>query len=216
MIDNHHHDCWICDRECYTIFFWSPEIGAARKAQIEEDDQMFIISEIKRINNAPQNDRIIDADQNAYIYGSFTNWKPKRMYEIGEFCKRIDQSHTEPRSNEGYRSIWKDIIWTNLKYKKPQLIDADLARASDEMPLYVYATYMKSGKQFYGIETRDVDGVSSMHIHSCISKFRTEDIPLAKKIFKYIDRGARRFRKETSVFRRWIPDDESIRPSCIK
>ena len=32
MIDNHHHDCWVCDRECYTILFWSPEIGLARKA----------------------------------------------------------------------------------------------------------------------------------------------------------------------------------------
>ena len=75
---------------------------------------------------------------------------------------------------------------------------------------------MKSGKQFYGIQTQDEFGQESMHIHSYISKFRTEDIPPAKKIFKYIDRGARRFRKETSVFRRWMPDDESTRAKCIK
>lgn len=25
------------------------------------------------------------------IYGEFTNWKPKRMFEIKEFCDRVDQ-----------------------------------------------------------------------------------------------------------------------------
>jgi hypothetical protein len=25
-----------------------------------------------------------------YIYGDFTNWKPRRMYEIREYCNRID------------------------------------------------------------------------------------------------------------------------------
>ena len=26
-----------------------------------------------------------------YIYGQFTNWEPKRMFEIREFCDRINK-----------------------------------------------------------------------------------------------------------------------------
>ena len=29
---------------------------------------------------------------NPEIYGTFTNWKPKRMYNIREFCNRVDRN----------------------------------------------------------------------------------------------------------------------------
>lgn len=77
------------------------------------------------------------------------------MYEIGEFCSQIDPNRNDLRSEDALNGAWKETIWKNLQYKKPQFINADLAKVTEKSPLYVFATFMKSGKQYYGIETQE-------------------------------------------------------------
>jgi len=50
-----------------------------------------------------------------------------------------------------------------------------------------------------------------MYVQSTISKFRNEEIMAYKKSFKH-QTVIRRFGRERSVFRLWIPDDKSEYP----
>ena len=115
------------------------------------------------------------------IYGSFTNWKARPMFDIRDFCDRIytdkpdifklsqqnrliadtfkkveelPEEELNLYKNEvkffydSYKVIWKDILHKYLKYKSPNLINAqykDLI-SKIEVPLYVFPVFMKSGK----------------------------------------------------------------------
>ena len=108
---------------------------------------------------------------------------------------------------DSYLMTWKDVIQKHLKYKMPNLVNVEMKEAIDacNVPLYVYPTFMKSGKQYYCIKTQDSG--RNMYVHSNLTKFRTEEImPYVKpKKHKY---NIRRFKKETSVFQRWKKDDD--------
>ena len=84
-----HNECWVCDRKIYSIIFWNKEIGLMAEAEVPLEDQKFLVQNIERINpredDLPQNDL-----SHPLIYGQFTNWKPRRMFEIREFCDRIN------------------------------------------------------------------------------------------------------------------------------
>ena len=91
MIDEAHEDCWICDREVYTLIFWSPIIGRLEMRKVSAADQTFIIKNIDEFNPHRQ---VEERDNVPHIYGQFTNWKPKRMFAIRDYCYRID--HKKP------------------------------------------------------------------------------------------------------------------------
>ena len=40
-----------------------------------------------------------------------------------------------------------------MQYKKPNLVNVNHGNLIDEGPLYVYATFMKCGKQYYAVES---------------------------------------------------------------
>ena len=113
---------------------------------------------------------------------------------------------------------WKNVIQASLRYQKPNLVNANIIHTEDihvgvnnssgkQSPLYVYAAYMKCGKQYYAIEPRDTQPRDkNMYVHSCFTKFRTEEVP------KYTRRTkkrviARKFMKAVSVFAKWTVDD---------
>jgi hypothetical protein len=55
---------------------------------VPDEDQKFIVQKIKGFNPVfPEKEKDRDCP---YIYGQFTNWKPRRMYEIKEFCDKIN------------------------------------------------------------------------------------------------------------------------------
>ena len=83
-------------------------------------------------------------------------------------------------------------------------------------PLYIYPTFMKSGKQYYMVKhkTKSTDEVK-WYPNDCIVRFREEeifeyDIKLKRNI-EY-----RRFIKETSVFAKWKLDDTHIVKKCLE
>ena len=60
--------------------------------KIPLSDQKYILAHLKEINKRTKIDESDTINQERpFIYGSFTNWKPKRMFEIREFCDRINQ-----------------------------------------------------------------------------------------------------------------------------
>ena len=84
-----------------------------------------------------------------------------------------------------------------MKYQKPNLINSHYLNQITQN-IYVYATFMKSGKQFYCVETQQPK--NKLFVHSFISKFRNEEIMAYKKSFKHAI-IIKRFRREISVFK---------------
>ena len=110
---------------------------------------------------------------------------------------------------DSFLTTWKDVIQQHMKYKMPNLVNAEMKAAinAQDLPLYIYPTFMKSGKQYYCVQTQGTE--QKMYIHSTFSKFRTEEIPPYVKPLKH-KYNIRRFKKETSVFQRWKKDDDFI------
>jgi len=139
MIDEAHEDCWICDREVYTLIFWSPVIGRFEMKKVSEADQTFIIKNIDEFNPHHQ---VEERDNVPHIYGQFTNWKPKRMYEIREYCYRID--HKKPNVFERCRGFG---------YFRSEVDKLEDLNAEE---LEKYHNYMKKHLDTYGNQWKDV------------------------------------------------------------
>lgn len=139
MIDESHEDCWICDREVYTLIFWSPVIGRFEMKKVSEADQTFIIKNIDGFNPHRQ---VEERENTPYIYGQFTNWKPKRMYEIREYCYRID--HKKPNVFDKCRGFG---------YFRSEV---DKFEDLNEEELEKYHNYMKRHLDTYSNQWKDV------------------------------------------------------------
>lgn len=70
-----------------------------------------------------------------------------------------------------YRSIWREILWKSFKYRSPNLVNAEYSEELEEGNLYVYATFMRLGKQHYVVKHR-----GETYPHSCLARHREEDI----------------------------------------
>ena len=104
---------------------------------------------------------------------------------------------------DAYLDTWKHVVHANLKYKRPNLVNANMKLCfTDDVPLYVFATFMKVGRQYYNVQVKHKDKPSTNYVHRCVAKFRYEDIVPFKKSekSKVIERV---FNKETSVFGKW-------------
>jgi hypothetical protein len=114
-----------------------------------------------------------------------------------------------------YFENWKDVVWSNLKFKKPNLVNANLNCIMHGEPFYVYPCFMKSGKQYFNVQERPQGEPPINYVQSCISKFRTEEIPMYRKTFKtsIIERT---FNKDKSVFAKWIKDNQQIVNNCLE
>lgn len=243
-----HNDCWVCDRHIYSLIFWNKRIGAIGVQQVPREDQEYILGKIREFakeedSGAQKSKAEAEHSDTPYIYGSFTNWKPRRMFEIREYCDRInadkpnvflrckDQGYirrgvtdTKDLNEEekityeknvkeyfdSYLNSWKMVIIKNLKYKRPNLVNANMKLCfSIDEPLYVFATFMTAGKHFYNIEVRGKDKSPQNWVHSCIAKFRNEPIipSLKETKMKVVDRV---FKKEHSVFDKWVEDTDVL------
>lgn len=40
-VNSHTHDCWVCDRDVYSLILWNEEIGKAQMKIISEDDKNY-------------------------------------------------------------------------------------------------------------------------------------------------------------------------------
>ena len=58
---------------------------------------------------------------------------------------------------ESYKVVWKDIIQKYMKYKKPNLVNAEKKEQLDnfEIPFFMFPVFMKSGTQNYMIKYQD-------------------------------------------------------------
>ena len=88
--------CWVCDRQIFSLIFWNEYIGYSQAAAVSIKDRNFLINKIKEWNRFEETDKTENTpypgNQTVFptIYGDFTNWKPKRMFEIREYCDRIN------------------------------------------------------------------------------------------------------------------------------
>ena len=89
IITDGQYECWVCSREIYSIIFWSPSIGKALQKRTPADDASYIKTRIKQINADEQPP---DTQDQPYIYGAFTNWNAKKMFEIREYCYNLVNS----------------------------------------------------------------------------------------------------------------------------
>ena len=94
-------------------------------------------------------------------------------YQMDQYNKQLKIQLDSYRDSYAY---WKTIIQTYMQYKKPNLVNTNLGgNLIDKGELFVYATFMKCGKQFYAIESFKPE--KKVYVHSCIPKFRNEEIP---------------------------------------
>ena len=70
-----------------------------------------------------------------YIYGDFTNWKPKKMFEIREFCDRINQYKPEI-----FELCKQNDIIDQTAQKIEDLNEDELLKYQNEVKIY-YDTY---------------------------------------------------------------------------
>ena len=123
----------------------------------------------------------------------------------GQMTRRLDS----------YKDTWKAVIQEHMKYAKPNLINATALKGKVEYsgPLYVFAAFVKCGKQHYVIETQQPK--AGTFVHSCITKFRNDEITPYRKAFKH-HIVERRFRRDTSVFARWKEDEDATVKACLE
>lgn len=89
-----------------------------------------------------------------------------------------------------------------MKYEKPNLVGAGSKELIDRMdyPLYVFPTWMRSGKQHYVVKYTDPKaGRVRWYPGDCLVKHRAEEIfPYRKQVRRHV--VLRKFVKEQSVF----------------
>ena len=85
-----------------------------------------------------------------------------------------------------------------------------------DVPLYVFACFMKSGKQHYVVRHSDRDsGKSKWYPADCVTNFREEEIFNYRKYIKK-HMVVRKFVKEQSVFAQWKLDDANVIRKCMQ
>ena len=126
------NNCWLCDHQVYSMIFWNQEIGEVHLNNIECDDLDFIVSHLEQINKKGEAEKKLREsfkpgdDQCPLIYGQFTNWEPKRMFDMREFCERINQDkpdifemcRTKKLIDEDVRSVEKLNEEDRISYER--------------------------------------------------------------------------------------------------
>ena len=87
-------ECFVCDKDVYSIVFWNEAVGAIEAEKFTSLDKDFFMDNLKRINGSDLMTPLKKEGPKRgcpMIYGSFTNWKPKRMFEIREYCEMINK-----------------------------------------------------------------------------------------------------------------------------
>lgn len=108
------NDCWVSDHHIYSLIFWNELIGLVELRKYTAADTRHIVTRIKQINNEDEEEETLAAETpqqtsqpvHPTIYGECTNWQPKRMIDIREYCDRINLD--KPNMFEICRS--KEII----------------------------------------------------------------------------------------------------------
>jgi len=241
------------------MIFWNELIGHVELRKYRQDDQAFIVANIERINGkidekkeeASNEKPGSKGKEHPMIYGQFTNWEPRRMFEIREYCDLVNEDkpdifemckkakilpstastieHLEAEElikyqeevkfyYDSYKIVWKDIIQKYMKYKKPSLINAEKKDLIDrqDVPLYLYPTFLRSGKQHFVVRSTDRStGKCKWYPSECIANFREEEVFTYRKDVKKLQ-IVRRFIKETSVFAQWKLDDANTIKKCLE
>mmetsp|Transcript_33921 Transcript_33921/g.52236 ORF Transcript_33921/g.52236 Transcript_33921/m.52236 type:complete len:183 (+) Transcript_33921:179-727(+) len=139
-----HNECWVCDRQVYSLIFWNELIGAAQMAQFSPADRNFIISHIKGFNKdqadlMPAPMQTPNQQKCPMIFGEFTNWRPKRMFDIKEFCDRIDLDKPD---------FFKKMQDSDLLDGDVKTVDDLKPKEREEYDLEVEAHYEKYGEKW--------------------------------------------------------------------
>jgi len=108
-----HNECWVCDRHVYSLIFWNELIGIIELRKFSKEDKDFFMTRIHEINPDPDGieiDKIKCERGCPMIYGEFTNWKPKPMTEIREYCERVN-----PERKDIFEYCRENHLFTNEK-----------------------------------------------------------------------------------------------------
>ena len=117
------------------------------------------------------------------------------------------------------RAILRDLRYSKMQMINPELMlnienqDADFDQDANEV--YVFAAFMRPGKQFYSVCLSDAENDLQYFTHKMVVKKREEDIPLFVKEIK--NRViVRVFEKNNSVFKEWTEDGPNTALLCIE
>lgn len=75
-----------------------------------------------------------------------------KVEDLNEEEKQIYR-HYEQRYLDQYLLTWKQVIQKQLKYKNPNLINANNLPTNESF--YVFPTFMTSGKQYFYVSTKE-------------------------------------------------------------
>ena len=85
------NECWGCDRKVYSIIFWNELVGLVQLSKFSKSDTKWFIQKVQEFNPDPKELEKEKCKMGApTMYGEFTNWKPKKMREIREYCDKIN------------------------------------------------------------------------------------------------------------------------------
>lgn len=106
-------DCWMCEKYNYTQIFWDARLGQKFQIQqsfIEEIVQKLVMRSTGKFFSYYKSLRDVEtkyvepgttsAQGRAFISGTFTDWKPKKMLRIDELCA-ILMGDTKVLKDEG-------------------------------------------------------------------------------------------------------------------
>ena len=85
-----HEKCWISDDWVYTLFFWSKKAGKAADEELQgcEDEEL-----VQQLDQIYEEKDIEMSFKVPHVMSPDTQWKPKPMQTLKEYCYNIDEKY---------------------------------------------------------------------------------------------------------------------------
>ena len=90
--------CWVCNKWCYTVIYWSPSVQVQIYKTYGPDGQAMIpnqqqIQQVRKLVRTKPSQLQSGAP---LIAGSFSNWEAREMIPILDYCEAIDANKPDP------------------------------------------------------------------------------------------------------------------------
>lgn len=122
------NECWMCEKWRYSLIFWDAKQTHEFQIQdsgLEELLQNLIMQSNVNIEHAFEKQQVkMPYSGQPYILGTFTDWQPRRMMTVGEFCAIISNdtkiiNSTDLEELEQYNSETVEHLDSILQENQP-------------------------------------------------------------------------------------------------
>lgn len=147
---SNNNNCWVCDKKVYSMIFWNQLVGAVELRKFTVADSDWFVAKIQKLNpDLKDIEREMKGGPHCpMIYGSFTNWKPKRMQDIREYCNNVNSDRPDIfarcKQSEKIHAKYEDV--ESLKGIALKMYEAEVRSYYDSYKLIwkdIVQKYMK-------------------------------------------------------------------------